>query len=121
MHGDQAEQVEAVRIFEGLGATATANRVIKGRTDQSLRVPRGKSHATRNHAAGLAARQAEVLDLLAQGMTNIEIADELFVSQRTVENHVSAVLMKLDVPSREAAVAAALELGIVAPSGSNQI
>lgn len=66
------------------------------------------------HAAGLTARQAEVLGLLAEGMTNSEIADELFVSHRTVENHVSAVLMKLDVATREAAVSAARERGMLA-------
>jgi DNA-binding NarL/FixJ family response regulator len=61
----------------------------------------------------LSARQAEILELLAEGLTNTEIADELFVSHRTVENHVSAVLMKLDVPTREAAVAAARDQGIL--------
>ncbi len=64
--------------------------------DRGVRVPRGRSRATRDHAAGLTARQAEILELLAEGLTNTEIADELFVSHRTVENHVSAVLMKLD-------------------------
>jgi DNA-binding NarL/FixJ family response regulator len=78
-------------------------------------VPRGKSRATRNHAAGLTARQAEVLNLLAKGRTNTEIADELFVSHRTVENHVSAVLMKLDVATREAAVSGARDQGILDP------
>ena len=113
MHGGEAEQIEAIRIFEGLGATATANKVRRTLTDQGVKVSRGKSHATRDHAAGLTARQAEVLELVAQGLTNTEIADKLFVSNRTVENHVSAVLMKLDVPSREAAVESAREQGIL--------
>jgi DNA-binding CsgD family transcriptional regulator len=113
MHGDEAEQVEAIRIFDDLGANATANKVRQALLDQGANVPRGRSRATRDHAAGLTARQAEVLDLLARGLTNIEIADELFVSHRTVENHVSAVLMKLDVGSREAAVNAARDQGIL--------
>lgn len=121
MHGDEAEQVEAVRIFEDLGASATADKVRQVLIQQGVKVPRGKSQTTRDHAAGLTARQAEVLDLIAQGMTNTEIADELFVSHRTVENHVSAVLMKLDVPNREAAVTVALERGIVDLSASTQI
>jgi DNA-binding CsgD family transcriptional regulator len=116
MHGDEADQIEAIRIFEGLGAAATANKVRQALADQGVRVPRGRSHATRDHAAGLTARQAEVLELLARGFTNTEIADELFVSQRTVENHVSAVLMKLDVPNREAAVEAARIEGILDPA-----
>jgi len=116
MHGDEAEQIEAIRIFEDLGATATATKVRRRLMDQGVNVPRGKSQATRDHAAGLTTRQAEVLELLAQGLTNTDIADELFVSHRTVENHVSAVLMKLDVPSREAAVEAARAQGILDPA-----
>jgi len=113
MHGDETEKIEAIRIFEKLGATATATKVRSELMDHGVKVPRGKSQATRDHAAGLTARQAEVLELLAQGLTNTEIADELFVSHRTVENHVSAVLMKLDVPNREAAVEAAHSQGIL--------
>jgi len=116
MHGDEADQIEAVRIFEDLGATATANRVRQTLADQGVTVPRGESQTTRDHAAGLTARQDEVLRLLAQGLMNTEIADELFVSQRTVENHVSAILMKLDVPNREAAVESARTQGILEPA-----
>ena len=116
MHGDEAEQIEAIRIFEDLGAFATANKVRKALADKGVRIPRGRSHVTRDHAAGLTARQAEVLGLLARGLTNTEIADELFVSQRTVENHVSAVLMKLDVSNRHAAVEAARSEGILEPA-----
>ena len=76
-----------------------------------MKVPRGRSRSTRDHAAGLTARQAEVLELLAERLTNAEIADRLFVSYRTVENHVAAILMRLDVPTREAAVQAALDRG----------
>jgi DNA-binding CsgD family transcriptional regulator len=115
MHGNETEQIAAVRIFDDLGATATANKVREALLDQGVRVPRGKSRLTRNHAAGLTARQAEVLELLAQGLTNNQIADELFVSYRTVESHVSAVLMKLDVATREAAVEAARDRGILDP------
>jgi DNA-binding NarL/FixJ family response regulator len=63
--------------------------------------------------AGLTARQAEVLGLLARGLSNADIADDLFLSLRTVENHVAAVLLKLDVPNRDAAVARAREQGIL--------
>ena len=72
--------------------------------DRGLTVSRGKGRATRRHAAGLTARQAEVLELLGQGLSNAEIADRLFVSPRTVENHVAAVLDKLDVATRAQAV-----------------
>ena len=116
MHGDDSEQIKAIRIFEGLGATATANKVRQVLGERGVIVPRGKAQSTRHHAAGLTARQAEVLDLLTEGLTNAQIADRLFVSLRTVGNHVSAVLMKLDVPDREAAVAAGLDQGILTAS-----
>jgi len=110
------DHLEAIRIFEDLGATATADKVRRALMEKGTRVPRGKSRAARNHAAGLTARQAEVLELLAKSFANTEIADELFVSHRTVENHVSAVLMKLDVATREAAVDAARDQGILDPA-----
>ncbi|MCU1359785.1 MAG: putative LuxR-family transcriptional regulator, partial [Ilumatobacteraceae bacterium] len=113
MHGSLAERIESIRIFEDLGAVAIAKKVRRALMDCGARVPRGKSYATRDHVAGLTARQAEVLALLARGFSNTEIADELFVSHRTAESHVSAVLMKLDVPTREAAVEAARHRGML--------
>ncbi len=113
MHGDEAEQVQAIRIFEDLGATAAANNVRRSLAQHGARVSRGKSLATRDHPAGLTARQAEVLQLLALGLPNTRIADELFVSHRTVENHVSAILMKLDVATRDDAVTTARGRGIL--------
>jgi DNA-binding NarL/FixJ family response regulator len=64
---------------------------------------------------GLTHRQLEVLQLLAAGLTNAEIAARLFVSPKTVDHHVSAVLMKLEVGSRHDAAAAAVEMGLVDP------
>ncbi len=114
MHGDEAAKIEAIRIFEGLGATATAGRIRRELLDTGVRVPRGTSRSTREHGAGLTARQAEALDLLSRGLTNTDIADQLFVSPRTVENHVAAILMKLDVSTRDAAVDAARDRGMLA-------
>jgi LuxR family transcriptional regulator, maltose regulon positive regulatory protein len=57
----------------------------------------------------LSPREAEVLKLLSRGLSNQQIADELVLSKHTVRRHVSNILMKLDVPSRTAAVAHALE------------
>lgn len=73
------------------------------------RVPRGPHRATRESPLGLTPRQTEVLDLLAEGLTNTEIGDRLFVSTRTVETHVSAILTKLGVSDRTEAVARASE------------
>jgi DNA-binding CsgD family transcriptional regulator/tetratricopeptide (TPR) repeat protein len=114
MHGDEVAQLQAVEIFESLGATAAARRWRRDLLDQGVRVPRGRARATRRHGAGLTARQAEVLEQLAAGLSNAEIADRLFVSHRTVENHVSAILMKLDVANRVEAVDTARSRGLLA-------
>jgi DNA-binding CsgD family transcriptional regulator len=103
-HGDEREQLEALEQFEALGASAVAAKVRQQMRAQGISVTRGKGRTTRRHVAGLTARQAEVLGLLAEDLTNTEIADRLFVSPRTVENHVAAVLDKLDVSSRADAV-----------------
>ena len=114
MHGDPASRLEALEIFETLGATAVAAKLRKALRDEGVAVPRGKGRETRGHAAGLTARQAEVLQLLDEDLTNAEIADRLFVSPRTIENHVSAVLNKLDASTREEAVSRAHSEGLLA-------
>jgi DNA-binding NarL/FixJ family response regulator len=60
---------------------------------------------------GLTGRQAEILGLLADGLTNAEIAERLVLSVRTVDHHVSAVLSKLGATSRQDAVTRAERLG----------
>jgi DNA-binding NarL/FixJ family response regulator len=62
--------------------------------------------------AGLTAREAEVLRLVAAGLSNAAIAQELTVSPHTVHRHVASVLRKLDVPTRAAAAAEATRLGL---------
>jgi DNA-binding CsgD family transcriptional regulator/tetratricopeptide (TPR) repeat protein len=103
---------EALRTFTSLGARATARL-----TQQKMRrlgvrsIPAGPRRATRAHPLGLTRREQEVLDLISEGLTNPEIAVKLFISVKTVDHHVSAVLAKLGVPTRRAAAQWALKLG----------
>lgn len=85
-------------VFERLGAAPDLARV------EALTTP-----AATRAAGGLTARELAVLRLVAQGKTNRAIAADLFISERTVERHVSNIFVKLDVPSRAAATAYAYE------------
>ena len=68
----------------------------------------GRGMSPRPRAAGeLTAREQEVLDLVALGMSNAQIAATLVISEKTAGHHVSSILMKLGVPNRAAAAAAA--------------
>jgi DNA-binding NarL/FixJ family response regulator len=75
-------------------------------------------HVPRRPSAGqgskdrLSVREREVLTLLADGLRNAEIAQALFLSTRTVEHHVAAVLRKLDLPDRMAAARYARRHGV---------
>ncbi len=77
-------------------------------------IPRGPRPATRTAPAGLTAREQEVLALLTEGLPDREISERLFISERTVHHHVSAVLSKFGVSSRTAAAREAARMGITA-------
>jgi ATP/maltotriose-dependent transcriptional regulator MalT len=105
--------LEAMAVFERLGSVPGAALVRrKLRSLGASRIPRGPRRRTRENPGGLTARQMDVLDLVADGLGNAEIAQRLFVSPKTVEHHVSAILTKLGVADRRSAVEAATKLGI---------
>lgn len=103
--GGKEGLLEAVSILDDLGAVAVAGRFRARLRDLGVRsIPRGPIHATRSNPHGLTARQAQIAELLREGLSNPEMADRLFISRRTVESHVSAILTKLGVASRQEAV-----------------
>ena len=67
------------------------------------------STVARSYPAGLSPREADVLKLVAKGLTNAQVAKELFISPRTVNRHLTAIYGKLGVSSRAAATRFALE------------
>jgi ATP/maltotriose-dependent transcriptional regulator MalT len=107
-HGTEAEQREALEILARLGAAPASQALRKRMRAEGVRaVPRGLRISTRSNRLGLTRREAEILTLVSQGMRNSAIAKRLFVSTRTVDRHVSAILSKLGVQSRGEAVALA--------------
>ncbi|MFC5063446.1 ATP-binding protein [Actinomycetospora atypica] len=111
--GRPAETFAALEVLDRLGADAVAATV---RRDLRLRgvpgVPARPRGSTRTNPAGLTSRQVDVLRLVADGLTNAEIAAQLVIAEKTVDHHVSAVLAKLDVRTRREAGAAARSLGV---------
>jgi DNA-binding CsgD family transcriptional regulator len=107
-YGDEEDKREALLIFERLGASPAAQLLRKQLRAQGVRgVPRGARPSTRANEYGLTRRESQILELLAQGLRNAVIAKRLFLSTKTVDHHVSAILSKLGVPSRAEAVAMA--------------
>jgi DNA-binding CsgD family transcriptional regulator len=108
LSGDADALRESVRLLDELDARAAAGLVRRRLRALGMgSIPRGPRGFTRSNAAGLTEREHEVLSLIAEGLGNRAIARRLFLSPKTVERHVSAVLRKLDVEDRTAAVAAA--------------
>jgi predicted ATPase/DNA-binding CsgD family transcriptional regulator len=110
---DEAALAEAVEIARRLGAEPLTRRAADRMRELGLRVPHGARRTTRANPAGLTARQLEVLTLIAEGLTNAEIAERLVVSPRTAEHHVAAVLTKLGATTRREAARRARELRLV--------
>jgi DNA-binding CsgD family transcriptional regulator len=101
---------DALRRLQALGARPAVALVSRRLRELGARgVSRGPRTSSRANPANLTDREMQVLRLVAEGMRNAEIASRLFVSAKTVDHHVSAILGKLGVRSRaEAARAAGL-------------
>ncbi|HEV2774487.1 MAG TPA: response regulator transcription factor [Solirubrobacteraceae bacterium] len=107
--------VEAIRVVsagEALLAPSITRRVIH---EFARRSPRRDPPAA---IAELTARELETLKLVAQGLSNTEIAAQLIVTEATVKSHVGRILMKLNLRDRVQAVVLAYETGLVHPGAS---
>jgi DNA-binding CsgD family transcriptional regulator len=112
--GDPGLAARALDILDRLGADAVAAKVRRDLRSQGVSaVPARRRSATLANPAGLTTRQTEVLRLLDDGLTNAELAERLYLSVKTVDHHVSAILTKLDVTKRRDAVRRARELGLL--------
>jgi len=110
-YGGESEQRQALITFEQLGAAPAAQALRKQMRAQGIQgIPRGTRASTRLDPHGLTKREAEILALVAAGLRNSAIARKLFLSTKTVDHHVSAILTKLGVPSRAEAAAMARKL-----------
>ncbi|GAA3619454.1 ATP-binding protein [Microlunatus ginsengisoli] len=103
--GETEPTLAALGELDGLGATAASVVVRRRLRGLGVSAPRGPRSSTRENPGGLTGRQLDIARLLADGLTNVEIADRLVLSVRTVDHHVSTILAKLGVDSRRAAAA----------------
>ncbi len=112
--GDDAAQRVALEMFDRLGAGPAAVRLRRQmRANGARAIPRGPLARTRANPAGLTARQTQVLSLVDEGLSNTEIADRLCISAKTAEHHVSAIMARLEAPTRQRAASAARSLGLL--------
>jgi DNA-binding CsgD family transcriptional regulator len=105
--GQPEPTLEALAVLTQLGALPAVAIVRERLRLQGVRQrPRAPQRATLANSARLTARQVEILRLVADGLSNAEIAHRLVLSTRTVDHHVSAVLQKLGLASRRDAAGA---------------
>jgi DNA-binding CsgD family transcriptional regulator/tetratricopeptide (TPR) repeat protein len=110
--GTPSALIQAFDILDRLGAGPAMALAAERLRSLGERVPHGMRSSTRANPAGLTTREVEVLQLVSDGLTNAEIAARLFVSDKTVEHHVSRILGKLRVTSRREAAKTARQLDL---------
>ncbi|HVR31294.1 MAG TPA: AAA family ATPase [Acidimicrobiia bacterium] len=112
---DDVETVmQGLAELDHIGAVPMARRTRVRLSRMGVeKIPRGPRRSTAANPAGLTARQMDVLALVVEGHTNAEIAQRLFLSARTVDHHVAAILLKLEVESRRQVRERAAALGLL--------
>lgn len=99
--GDAEAQIQALDLFTRLGAGPAAAALRQRMRDGGLRrIPRGPRATTRQNKFGLTRREMEILAAMGEGLSNAQIGLRLHVSPKTVDHHVSAILAKLEAPTR---------------------
>ncbi len=113
------KDVEPAQLVDAIRVVATGNTLFGPAATRHLVERFAHIHNTTPTPGieQLTDRELEILRLLAEGLSNAEIADRLYLSETTIKTHVSAVLRKLGVRDRVQAVIAAYESGIVQPGG----
>ncbi len=118
-HHIESEQAFATTrtIIEELATTISDEVLREDFLHRALKLlpqlrPLSQAQATKKAYGGLSAREREVAVLIAEGKSNREIADRLVLSERTIESHVSNILLKLDYTSRTQIATWAIEKGL---------
>jgi DNA-binding NarL/FixJ family response regulator len=111
-----AELAQAVRVVAA-GEALLAPTVTKRLIAEFARLPGAPRTPLKERVGDLTERETEVLSLIAQGLSNAEIAATLIVAEQTVKTHVSRILVKLNLRDRTQAAVLAYETGLVRPAG----
>ncbi|GAA2309902.1 response regulator transcription factor [Nonomuraea roseoviolacea subsp. roseoviolacea] len=111
-----AELAHAVRVVAA-GEALLAPNITKRLIAEFSRIAGAPRVPLKERVGDLTERETEVLALIAQGMSNAEIAAHLVVAEQTVKTHVSRILIKLGLRDRTQAAVFAYEVGLVRPSG----
>jgi DNA-binding NarL/FixJ family response regulator len=119
------KDVTAERLFDAVRVVAAGDALLAPAVTRRLIIEfarlRPAPVAAQPALAGLTPRETEVLSLVAEGLSNQQIADRLVVAEETVKTHVSRVLHKLGLRDRTQAVIAAYESGLVVPGTGQPI
>jgi DNA-binding CsgD family transcriptional regulator len=112
--GSEDDKRAAITILHKLGASTIIEKLkFKMRSSGIKSIPRGARKTSRSNSANITEREMDILNLLKEGLQNKEIASRLYISAKTVDNHISSILYKLEVNSRIKAVQEAAHLGIL--------
>ncbi|MGW5937315.1 response regulator [Streptomyces celluloflavus] len=111
-----AELAQAVRVVAA-GDALLAPNITKRLIAEFSRMTGAPRTPLKDRVGDLTERETEVLSLIAQGLSNAEIAERLVVAEQTVKTHVSRILVKLGLRDRTQAAVFAYETGLVRPAG----